>query len=527
MENVADTPALVETTHGRLRGRWHDGVARFAGIPFAAPPVGDLRWRPPAPVTPWEGERAAEHFGPISPQNPSMMDALFGGETERWDEDCLYLNVWTTAPERATEGGGMPVMVWIHGGGFEMGSGSSPLYHGTHFAKHGVVLVSLNYRLGSLGFLELGDLDPSYAGSGNVGLLDQIAALEWVRDNIAAFGGDPTNVTIFGESAGAMSVSMLMAMPAARGLFGRVIAQSGHASAGRTPELAAADAEEFLGHGGWADLDALRAATTEELLTAHAAMSSGRIGDPERFVRTSGNPLAFLSFRPVADGRHVPVDPLAEIAAGASAGVELVCGTNAEEWKLFALMSPAAQNEEHLRKRLNLLVADADGALDAYRAEHPDATVAELESAFLTDLVFRIPATRLVEAHAPHGATYQYLWSWRSPAWGGMIGAAHAIELPFVFDLVEDHRLHVFVGPEAPAQLARATNEAWRTFAATGVPAAAGLPTWPTADGDGRPTMVLDTECALAHDPGAGTRQWWTTSGAERPALSVGASADD
>jgi para-nitrobenzyl esterase len=203
-QNRSDTPAddtevVVEAPAGALRGRWADGVARFAGIPFAAPPVGEQRFRPPAPAPDWEGVRDARHFGPISPQNPSLMDALFGGEAEQWDEDCLHLNVWTPSVETESP---LPVMVWIHGGGFEMGSGSSPLYHGESFAHSGVVYVSINYRLGSLGFLELGHLDPGYAGSGNVGLLDQVAALRWVRDNVAAFGGDAGNVTVFGESAG-------------------------------------------------------------------------------------------------------------------------------------------------------------------------------------------------------------------------------------------------------------------------------------------------------------------------------------
>ena len=277
---AADEGTTVEasTTLGTVRGTWQRGVARFAGIPFAAPPVGDLRFRPPAPAEPWDGVRPAEQFGPVAPQNPSLMEALFGGEAEQWGEDCLYLNVWTPEPEPDEP---LAVMVWIHGGGFEMGSGSSPLYDGTSFAQDGVVLVTLNYRLGAFGFLELGEVDPSRAGSGNVGLLDQVAALEWVRDNISSFGGDPSRVTIFGESAGAMSVSLLMSMPRATGLFHRVIAQSGAASVARTPALAAADTAEFMADTGLTSIEELLAA--EPAAAARRARSDGR--DPDRRPR--------------------------------------------------------------------------------------------------------------------------------------------------------------------------------------------------------------------------------------------------
>lgn len=498
---------MVTTALGALRGRWRDGVARFAGIPFAAAPVGDLRFRPPAPAEPWEGERDATRFGPIAAQNPSLMDALFGGDAEPWDEDCLFLNVWTPRPD---EGAGLPVMVWIHGGGFEMGSGSSPLYHGESFAREGVVLVTLNYRLGALGFLELGHLDPDLAGSGNVGLLDQVAALRWVRDHVAGFGGDPGNVTVFGESAGAMSVAMLLAMPSARGLFHRAIAQSGAASSAQTPEHAEANTTEFMAAAGLSTVDELRGAPVEALLAGHAAMGAARIADPEEVIRVHGDPLAFLAFRPVADGREVPSDPLGAVEGGAAAGVPLVVGTNLEEWRLFALMAPPVTTEEDLLRRIGLLVEDPAAALAAYRSEHPDAGIAELEGAVLTDRVFRIPAVRLADAQRAHAPVFQYRWDWRSPAWGGAIGAAHAVEIPFVFDMVEDHRLHVFVGPEAPSELAAAVHGAWVAFATDGRPALPGGPTWPALPpGGGRPVLCFDTERSLREDPEATTTAFW------------------
>lgn len=508
------TGVEATTTLGTLNGTWHRGIARFAGIPYAAPPVGDRRFRPPAPADPWDGIRPADSFGPVAAQNPSIMEALFGGEAEQWSEDCLYLNVWTPDP---TPGADLPVMVWIHGGGFEMGSGSSPLYHGDAFAQDGVVLVTINYRLGAFGFLELGELDPDRAGSGNLGLLDQVAALEWVRDNVAAFGGDPSRVTVFGESAGAMSISLLMAMPAARGLFHQAIAQSGAASAARTPELAADNSREFMATAGLHTLEELLAAPAEQLLAAHASMAALRIADPETVIERTGNPLAFLSFRPVADGDALPLDPLAAIADGSAADVPLLIGTNSEEWKLFAIASPPPSDEAALRQRAALVVTDPDTALEVYRAEQPGASLADLECALLTDLVFRIPAVQLADAQSAHAPVHQYLWTWGSPAWGGMIGAAHAIEIPFVFDLVEDQRLHVFVGPDAPKLLARATHEAWVAFARDGVPAAEGLPAWPTVDTPGRPVMVLDTQPELAWDPQAASREFWASPGAVMP----------
>ncbi|HKY13554.1 MAG TPA: carboxylesterase/lipase family protein [Microthrixaceae bacterium] len=497
------TAITVTTKSGDLRGSWHGGVARFAGVPFAAPPIGELRFRPPAPVEPWEGERSADSFGTISPQNPSLMDALFGGEAEQWDEDCLHLNVWTADPEASR-----PVMVWIHGGAFEMGSGSSALYDGEHFAHTGVVLVSLNYRLGALGFLELGDLDPTYRGSGNVGLLDQVAALEWVRDNIASFGGDPGNVTIFGESAGGMSVSLLLAMPSASGLFHAAIAQSGAASIARNLTKADDDTAEFCAAAGCATVAELVAAPVETLLAGHATMAASRMSDPEATARGTGDPLSFLAFRPVADGEIVPTDPLAAIRDGSAAGVPLLIGTTEEEWKLFSLITPAPADEDAIRRRLALFFDDVDGALEVYRREAPDASLADIESAVITDQVFRIPAVRLADAQSAHAPVWQYLFAWPSPAWGGQMGACHAIEIPFVFDLVEDQRLHVFVGPEAPRALARATHEAWVAFARDHEPVAAGLPVWSRVDEPGRPTMVLDTEPRLVDDPHGAAREF-------------------
>jgi len=500
---------VLSTTHGPLRGEWHDGVARFAGIPFAAAPIGDLRFRPPAPREAWTDVRDATAFGAVSPQNPSMMDALFGGEAEPWDEDCLHLNVWSASPE-PVDSGGLPVMVWIHGGGFEMGSGSSPIYDGTRFARDGVVFVSINYRLGSLGFLDLTSVDPAEAGSGNVGLLDQVAALEWVRDNIGTFGGDAGNVTVFGESAGSMSVSLLLSMEAARGLFHRAIAQSGGSMA-KPSSQAADDTAEFMAAAGVSTVAELRSMPIEELLKAHASMAAARIADPEAVLARTKNPVAFLAFTPVADDVVVPADPIAAIAAGSAAGVDVIAGSNLEEWKLFALMAPAASDDQALRDRAALLTDDVDGLVDAYGGEHPGFGPAELEGALLTDVVFRIPTCDVLDAQSRHSDVRQYRFDWKSPAFGGMIGAAHAVEIPFVFEMVGDHRLHVLVGPDAPEDLASTIHRAWVDFASGKVPTIAGSD-WPTIEPDAgtRPVVLFGDEVSVADDPQGVTRRWWS-----------------
>ena len=445
------------------------GVEALPGSPEF--PTRYHRWQAdgfvhPSRFPPPRGHATPGTSAPVYPQNPSMMDALFGGDAEKWDEDCLHLNVWSPQPEA---GSALPVMVWIHGGGFEMGSGSSPLYHGESFAREGVVFVSINYRLGSLGFLELGGVDPDLAGSGNVGLLDQVEALRWVRDNISAFGGDPDNVTVFGESAGAMSVSLLLTMPSAKGLFAKAIAQSGAAASARPVALANADAEEFMGHLGVSTAEDLQALPVEQLLGAHAALSAARITDPDRVIGQSRSPLAFLPFRPVADDTIVPADPVATMAAGAAAGIPLVLGTNLDEWKLFAMMGPGADSRDAVLERLTLLTDDAENALAVYEEAHPGASSADLESAILTDRVFRISPRARWPMHK-----VRTLRSGSTDSTGLLRPSAACwvplmpMEIPFVFDMVEDHRLHVLVGAEAPAELARSMHGAGSSSPAQG-----------------------------------------------------------
>jgi len=500
---MIDAP-VVQTRRGAVSGIRENQILRYAGIPYAQAPVGPLRFRPPVAAAPWDGVRDGTKVGCAASQNPSMMDALFGDHVEERGEDCLGLNVWT--PDVS---GSAPVMVWIHGGGFEMGSGSSPLYSGHTFAEDGVVLVTINYRLGAFGFLELGGIDQDYAGSGNNGLADQVMALEWVRDEIAAFGGDPDRVTVFGESAGSMSVSLLLSMPSAEGLFHAAICQSGSHIAARALDEAHADTAEYLHAGGFADLAEVLDAPVDRLLVAHAAMSAARMSDFEETMRRTGSPMSFLAFRPVADGALVPVDPLAAIAAGASAGVPLVIGTNLDEWRLFAMMTAAPSDDDGLRERLALVIADPDAAMTLYHDELPGASAAEIESALITDMVFRAPASALADAHAVHGQTFQYLFTWRSPSMGGMLGAAHAMEIPFVFAVESDSRLAILVGDSPPTVLAQAMHQSWVAVARTGTPACSAHPEWPEVSVDRRPVMIFDVDSHVEVDPSDKSLAFW------------------
>ncbi|KAA0234001.1 MAG: Para-nitrobenzyl esterase [Acidimicrobiales bacterium] len=500
---------VASTTSGEIKGVETGGVIRFAGVPYAAPPTGSRRFRPPEPVAPWDGVRDASSFGPISLQNESPLNALFAEDPEPHDEDCLFLNIWTPA----LDGARRPVMVWIHGGGFVMGSGSTPLYQTTDFCTRGdVVLVSVNYRLGALGFLDLSSLDSSYAESGNVGILDQVAALRWVRDNIAGFGGDPDNVTIFGESAGGMSVATLMGTPAARGLFHKAIAQSGAASAATTPDQVASTALDFMRHAGVETVAELVRLPDRAILDAQGAMFIEAMANPEALAE-SGDPMGILPFRPVLDGEVLPRSLLDAIASGSAAGVALMAGTTLEEWRLFDLMEPQPVDDGVIRARFDALTGAGGKALDLYRSTRPGATNKELFVALMTDLVFRIPSIRLAEAQLSHAEVYKYLFTWPTPALGGVLGSCHALELPFVFGHSRDPRLAPFVGTEAPAHLQAAMQDAWMSFARNGSPSSELLPEWPCYDRERRPTMELGDELRLLGDPGAEERRYWEAAG--------------
>ncbi|KQX57428.1 MULTISPECIES: carboxylesterase family protein [unclassified Streptomyces] len=497
----------VRTRSGVLRGSLKDGVAAFLGVPYARAPVGALRFRAPEPAEPWDGVLEATAFGPTAPKRPYAppLDALLP-DPEVAGEACLNLNVWAPWPPAgdAREGGdgrpgdggerrpgdgggrgraggagpaGRPVMVWIHGGSLVHGSSAVPVYDGTAFARDGVVLVSVNYRLGVEGFGVFPD------APGNLGLRDQIAALGWVRDTIGAFGGDPERVTVFGESAGAISIAALLTSPLAKGLFRRAVVQSGApmalplAEARRTTEAVAARLKVPATAKAFArvDRDRLLAAQTE--------------------VTGKGSPLSGgKSFQIAVDGEVVPRDPAEALAEGASADVDLLMGTTAEEYRLWFVPGGVTDRVGPWVQRLLLWKAKVPSATArVYRAGRPLEKPGEVLGALATDKLLRIPLNRLADARLRTGApggTYLYEFGWRSPVLD--LGACHALELGFVFDTLGLPETRALTGPDAPRDLASAMHAAWVAFAATGDPGWRGWdPARPVMTfGPGLPSLV-------------------------------------
>lgn len=508
--------ALAMTHQGQVEGREKDGALLFAGIPYAAPPVGPRRFRPPEAPLEWSGTREAKRFSPVSWQPPAMMGGLLGGPTPTCDEDCLTLNIATPALDDARR----PVMVWIHGGGFTSGSGSTPWYNGARFVQHGdVVVVSINYRLGVLGFLHLAELGgEAYASSGLNGILDQVAALEWVRDNIAAFGGDPGNVTIFGESAGGMSVGTLLGLPRAKGLFHQAILQSGAAHNLVTAPRAASITESFLTTAGLADLDALLAADPQQLLDAQVAATATFASDQLRAARadttrtaTGVGRILGLPFQPVLDGVELPQAPLQAMRDGLNAEVAVMVGSNLDEWNLFHLAAKP-MDDARLERTVDRVFGAEAGVLDVYRAARPDAGADEVWCAIMSDVVFRLPAIRLAEAQAEHQPdhTFSYRFTWASRAFDGKLGSCHALEIPFVFDNLDKAGSELFIGDgPTPAALASAMHESWWRFAKTRDPNHDGVPQWAPYDAGIRATMNFDDHIEALPDPASAERQVW------------------
>jgi para-nitrobenzyl esterase len=380
-----------------------------------------------------------------------------------------------------------------------MGSASTPWYDGESFAvDHDVVMVSMNYRLGVLGFTHLEGGE--YPGSGGLGILDQVAALRWVRDNIAAFGGDPGNVTIFGESAGAMSVGTLLAVPSAAGLFHKAILQSGAPShvfsASRAAELTA----ELLRIAGVDSAQGLADLPLGQLLEAHQTLEANHIRDG-------------LVSRPVVDGTVLVQPPLDAVAAGVAAGIPLLIGTNLDEWRLFSIADPsmASIDEAGLVERASELVADPAEFLGWYRRRLAEAKPAEVWNAVMTDNIFRVPAIRLAEAQeAGGGRSWMYLFTWASPQFGGALGSCHALELPFVFNTLDAQGSEFFVGDDPPRALARDMNATWAAFARHGDPTRSSLGDWPGYQSSSRQTMMIDVDYRLESDPLSAERQAWS-----------------
>lgn len=482
-------PTLVDTQSGKVRGRREHGVHVFSGIPYARA----ARFHAPMSPQPWTETLEATSFGPIAPQLPSPLSDLLGGASDELAEDCLSLNVWTPGLD-----GRRPVMVWIHGGAFVMGSGSSPWYDGTRFATSGdVVLVTINYRLGAFGFTHLDEIGgEEFAGSGNAGIRDQIAALGWVRDNIATFGGDPGNVTVFGESAGAMSIATLLGTPDAQGLFHKAILESGAAQFVADRDEAAATAAKLLAAAGVDDVATLARLPMADLLEAQRVVveAEGGVG---------------LPFRPVVDDVVLRQAPLDTIAAGACGNVPVLVGTNRDEMTLFLIMDPALGQLDRagLVSRAARIFGDRAGAAVAvYETNRPGAVPRDVLIAISSDSTFRIPALRLLEAQLAQGRpAHSYLFTWATPAFGGALGSTHGLELPFVFDNLHQAGADVFTGDGTDrAALAEAMHSAWTRFAHTADPG------WPAYDLDRRATRVFDgIDNPVTDDPGGDERRLW------------------
>jgi carboxylesterase type B len=398
-------------------------------------------------------------------------------------------------------------MVWIHGGSYRNGSGAVPTYDGTRFARDGVVCVTLNYRLGVDGFLALDD------GIANLGLLDQIAALRWVQENIAAFGGDPSRVTIFGESAGGMSVSTLLAMPQAAGLFSRAIAQSGGAHYALPMETAKRIGAHLADELGVEPTRvAIAAVPLERLTQAQVALRADQMArpDPLRWGETLDTGMLF---QPAIDGDLLDALPITRIAGGSGATVDLLVGSNSEEYRFF-IVPPGLVDlvtDEYLAAAVASHGLPVEQALTTYRAVAPaDAKPGDLLAAIVTDRLFRIPAIRMAEARATApAATYMYEFAWRSPQFDGRMGSGHAVEIPFVFDNLAQPENEPLIGSAPPQPIADMMHTAWVAFARDGVPRAPAMPEWPRYDLTRRATMRIDSDPVVVEDPGAAERAVW------------------
>lgn len=466
-------PPVVQVAGGSLSGVWRGEIATFLGAPYAAAPVGERRFALPQPPEPWEGVREATQLGPNAPQwmrdFPAMdMEPLVGRGWEKGD-DYLNANIWAPANAEAA-----PVMVFVHGGAFIAGSNRASTYDGATFARDGVVCLSVNYRMGVEGFL------PIPGAPTNLGLHDLIQALRWVRENSAAFGGDPENVTVFGESAGAMLIATLMGSPLAKGLFKRAIVQSGHASLVRPIPLVQEVVRKVASlMGVMADVGGFRSKSVDEAIKAQATMS---LPTTRLDMREAGADPAFglTRFLPVYGDDVLPERPLDAVAKGAGAEVALLIGTNEEEFNTYLVPTG-------LRSKMGSLLSwfflsrSMKGAwplLKAYGLGRRPRGHAVCDA--LTDLVFRAPARAFARAH--QGRTHVYSFDWRSPAFGGELGACHGVELPFVFDRLDTCTgTRGLLGPDpAPQALADRMHALWVGFARDGA-----LP-WPAYEAESR-----------------------------------------
>jgi para-nitrobenzyl esterase len=509
---------VVETTYGKVSGTIQNGVHSFKGIPYGGPTGGPNRFMPPMPPKPWPGIKDSTQYGPACWQDLHIytkrdLDLLGFAGIDSMNEDCLVLNVWTSG---LNDGGKRPVMVWLHGGDFFFGSGNShPYYDGTSLAKtQDVVLVSVNHRLGVFGYLHLGEIaGERYASSGNAGMLDLVAALEWVRDNIAGFGGDPGNVTIFGESGGGKKVCLLMAMPAAKGLFHRAIVESGPTWKAKTVDVATQTAQNFLKvlEMSPKDIYVLHKVPADVIYSAWMAL-------PHK----ASIPMEKAQFKPVLDGKAIPVHPFDPAAAPTASDIPLMIGNNKDEMTFVLYKDPqfGKYSEATMRQSIidntrgwsiDVTEEQVDKLVTTYYRNRPGATPHDLLVAIGSD-IFSNASIRIAERKMDGGPApvYMYLMAWESPALNGMLKSCHFLEIPFVFNNVEPTVGILGDSPERFA-LAKSMSGAWAAFARSGDPNHEGIPHWPAYTKEKRATMIFNTECKVENDlhPDPEERKVW------------------
>ena len=497
----------VDTPHGPVR--------RFAGIPFGAPPVGDRRFRAAEPVPRWEGVRNADEFGPSPVQavEGPFSDAVPGMKVAAVDEDCLSLNVWTPAAADHFDGAPLPVMMWVYGGAFVIGGGAQPTYDGARLAaEQNVVVVTMNYRVGAFGFLDLRSVPGGESTDTNCGTHDLVLALQWIADNIAAFGGDRHRVTVFGESAGGGSIMHLLTTPRIGELVAGAIAQSPGIDFTQNAALSAEVTATFLKHAGASTVDELRALPAARVLDAQVATSNDLLLS-----------LGTMVFHPVVDDIFVTATPSVALAGGAASDVALLIGYNADEMRLFPDPRADALDDSEMARWLRQYLTTRMG-------REPDAGVAEtmvadyrslqegttrrngsdVWGAIQTDGIMRQPPIRVADSRIGPAPTYVYQFNWQSRMDGRDAGAFHALDLPFVFDTFDVDGWGDFIGADEEARdIAVKMRTAWASFAARSDPSSALVGRWPPYSIETRRTMVFDTPCRVVADPLREQRTWW------------------
>ena len=478
----------VQTGYGQVKGEQMNGVSVWKGIPYAKA----ARFHPPQRPDAWEGVYEAVRFGPAAMQPESEVMSFLGASIKEGEmsEDCHTVNIWSPAADGAKR----PVMVWIHGGAFLNGAGSSPAYDGTTFAKeHDVVIVTFNYRLGVFGFLHAGSIDQErYTGSANCGLLDQIAALEWVKENIEGFGGDPENITVFGESAGAMSIGVLLTLPAAKPLFQKAILQSGASRNVLSPAIAEQVCRGVLAHLEISaeDIAKLEEVSAEELLAAAKNIPPMMLG-------------------PTLDGVVIQELPEASLAKGVCRGIPILIGTNKDEYNLYSAFDSTLDqlDDEGVALRLQHMLQDKWAQITP-QLQGRTFDKGLFEQVMTFD-IFTAPAIHLAQEQAKQEApVWMYRFDWESPVLDGALKSCHALEIPFVWNALE-RGAGFLLGSTPDKALADRMQKAWVAFAREGDPNIEELPTWPAYHTKNRETMIFDKDCRTITDPNQELRLIW------------------